>query len=343
MRIPANWYPRLIVSFLLSGIAFTIRHYIVEIDISLVEDLGISVVMFLVLVLVWTFFANINSQLDKYIPFDKNTSLRITIQIILGVTLILIVRLTGMYSMRERLPFEPEPIIIATIIGLDIFLALTINLAVISHYLIKRWKESILKTEKLEQERIQLQYHTLRNQVNPHFLFNSFASLQGMINSNPEAASRYVSLLAKVYRYAIGNNEKIIVPLYTEIEMFNNYREVMNLRYGNSLQIHIQIPEAIMEKGIVHMALQNLVENAIKHNEIHSEKPLIIDIYMDENGLVISNNVQHRANLKRNNGTGLTQLKRLYSYYSEIEFMYGQNDGKYQVHVPLLNTFEFTS
>jgi two-component system, LytTR family, sensor kinase len=337
MRIPKNWYVRLIVSFLLAGIAFFIRHYIILIDIPLIDDLWISLIMFIVLVLIWTFFANINNQLDKYIPFDKNTTLRITIQIILGVCLILFVRLTGMYSMRDKLPFETKPVIIATIIGLDIFLALTISLAVISHYLIKRWKESLIKTEKLEQERIQLQFHTLRNQVNPHFLFNSFASLQGMINSNPDAASRYVAILAKVYRYAIGNNDKIIVPLYTEIDMFNNYIEVMHLRYGNSLRIKINIPEFALEKGIVHMVLQNMVENAIKHNEIHIEKPLQIEIKIKAQNLIITNNIQARNSMNPSNGEGLIQLQRLYAYYSPIAFEYGSIESHFEVSIPLLN------
>jgi two-component system LytT family sensor kinase len=336
MKIPKNWHARLIVSFLLSTVAFSIRHFVVGVDIPLLEDIGIAFIMYIVLVLVWTFFANINSLLDNYIPFDKNTALRITIQLVLGVALILLVRLTGMYTMRDKLPFEPDPIIIAIIIGLDIFLALTISLAVISNYLIRRWKESLINTEKLELEKIQQQYNTLRNQVNPHFLFNSFASLQSMIHSNPEAASRYVSLLAKVYRYAIGNNEKVIVPLYKEIEMFNNYLEVMHLRYGKALIVNMNVPEDALEKEIVHMVLQNMIENAIKHNELHFEHPLIITIEIDAQKIVISNAVKSKVSMDSSNGDGLKQLQRLYRFYSKDEFQFGNYENSFKVIVPLI-------
>ncbi len=330
------WLPRLIVSALLALTALLIRRYLVEIGFSWTKDIIISLIMFSVLVLGWTFFANINRELEKYFPFNKNTSLRIFIQILLGAGFILFIRLGGMYLAKDELPFEPEPIIIATMIGLDVFLALTINLAVISHYIIKRWKESLLKTEKLEQERIQMQYLTLRNQVNPHFLFNTFASLQAMINENPKAASKYVSHLSKVYRYTIGNAEQVLVPLEKELEILHLYIEVLKMRYNNQISFLIDIDDAVLDMKIVHMTLQNLTDNAIKHNEIHLEFPLAITIKNDNRNLIVSNEIRLKSHHTESTKQGLEQLRKLYAFYSEQPVIFENNKGVFEVTIPLI-------
>jgi two-component system, LytTR family, sensor kinase len=336
MKSLKSWLPRLIVSAVLVLTALFIRRYLVEIGFSWTKDLVITGIMFVVLVVGWTFFANINRELEKYFPFNKNTSLRIFIQILLGAGFILIIRLGGLYFAKDELPFDPQPIVIATMVGLDIFLALTINLAVISHYIIKRWKESLVKTEKLEQERIQMQYQTLRNQVNPHFLFNTFASLQAMINDNPKAASKYVGHLSKVYRYAIGNEEQVLVPLEKELEILELYSEVLKMRYDERIIFRINIDESFLEKKIVHMTLQNLVDNAIKHNEIHSEHPLIIDIKIENDKIIISNNIKLREQHSLSTKQGLIQLKRLYAYYSEEPVVYSSENEVFKVEIPLI-------
>lgn len=336
MKQVKNWLPRIIVSAILSGIAFFLRKYVIGILTNTSQEIIITLVMFILLILIWTFFANINRQLDKVLPFNKNTSLRIFIQMLLGASLILIVRITGMYSMRDYLPFQPEPIVLATIFGLDVFLALTINLAVISNYLIRLWKESLLKTERLEQERIQMQYQTLRNQVNPHFLFNSFATLQAMIAANQEVATSYVNHLAKVYRYAIGEQERVIVPIEKELEILKRYIEVLRMRYQEGIQFDIQIPEDKLDMGMVHMVLHNLTDNALKHNEVHLDYPLIISIKAEDDALVFSNQIVPRKTMAVGTQQGLSQMKSLYAYYSDTPLVFGEIEGEFVVRIPFI-------
>ncbi|MEX1188487.1 MAG: histidine kinase [Bacteroidia bacterium] len=336
MKIPKHWYTRLLVSALLALTALAVRRLLIGFDFSFQKDLFITITTYLILVLGWTFFANINHQLEKYFPFNKNTSLRISIQIILGVVFILIIRLGGKFLMRNELPFTPEPIVIAMMIGLDIFLALTINLAVISHYIIKKWKESITRTEKLEQEKMQMQYLTLKNQVNPHFLFNTFASLQAMIIADSLAASKYVGHLAKVYRYAIGNDENVLVSVEKELEILKLYIEVLKMRYRQQISFEISIDEETMDKQIVHMTLQNLMDNALKHNEIHVDFPLQITISNTSSHILVTNSLRIKHQHVESTEQGLNQLKRLYRFYSEEPFVYGVVENNFEVKIPLI-------
>ena len=336
MKIPKNWYVRLIVSAILALLAFFLRRFVLDISFPVGQEANITFVMFIILVAIWTFFANINKWLDNYYPFDKNTTLRITVQIVLGSAFVLIIRLSGLYTLWDNLPFTNDPFVVTVIIAMDIFIALTINLAVISNYIIKKWKQSILKSEKLEQESIQIQYQTLRNQVNPHLLFNTFASLQAMINENPEAASMYVGHLSKLYRYAMSSKDNILIPLEKEVEMVIRYSKVLKMRYEDQLTLKINVNNEVLEKDIVHMTLHNLVDNAIKHNEIHANFPLDIAIESSGNQLIITNNRRPKELLEPSTKQGLSQLKKLYTYYTDDEIIITESESFFRVRIPLL-------
>ena len=331
-----RYLPRVIFALVFSIFGFYMRdrHFSPKMDVE--TNVLLFFITTSIIVMVWTFFANINHQLDKIIPFDKNPALRILIQTILSVGLILGIRFIGAIFIHERLPFEIGYVqrIIMTIA--DIFMAITINLAVISNYIIKRWKESITKNELLEKEKTLMQYHHLKNQVNPHFLFNSFSSLQGLIRTDSSLAAKYVGHLAKVYRYVMQHKENELVTLQTEIDFLKNYQEILQIRYENSLQINIIINEDVLDKKLVNVTLQMLIDNAIKHNEIHSEKPLIIEIKSIGNKLSVENNIQLRNSLDESNGEGLKQLRTLYSYLSEEPMFAGPEGQKFIVLLPLL-------
>lgn len=303
---------------------------------SVGTDVLVTLIMFTVLTGAWTFFANINRWLESIIPFGKNTTLRITIQLLMGAGLVLFIRLGGMYLMREHLPFKPEPIVIAIIIGLDIFLALTINLAVISHYIIQLWKKSLIKNEQLENEKMQMQYLNLKNQVNPHFLFNTFAYLGALIEENPKAAARHTGHLAKLYRYALSHEEQVMVPMAKELEMLMMYKEILEKRYESGIQFKINVNKNAEELKIIHMSIQNIIDNAIKHNTIHSQKPLIIELTTEDNYLVIKNNIQPKTLHEKSTKKGLEGMKKLYLFYTQTPFIYEKANGFFTVKVPLI-------
>ena len=338
MTIPKHWRLRLLVAFTLSVLGFFVRQYVVKLDLPFPINAGIALLTFSFLILIWTFFANINQQLDKILPFNKNTPLRITIQLVLGTAMILTVRYIGAFVLADYVPFHLDGIARVIMMGLDVFIATSVNLAVISNYLIHRWKESLLQTEKLEQEKIRMQYHHLKNQVNPHFLFNSFSSLQGLINTDPELANAYVGHLAKVYRYVIRHKETEIVTISTELEFLTHYMELLKIRYGKGIEFQNELPEEIGEKGIVTVTLQMLIDNAIKHNEVHAEKPLRITFRIRNGLLEVANTLQTRPSMIPSNGEGLNQLRNLYAFHSSTPVTYGEMGEEYVVQLPVLNT-----
>jgi sensor histidine kinase YesM len=331
-----RYLPRVIFALVFSAFGFYMRdmHFVPKLDVE--TNILVFFITTSIIVFVWTFFANINQHLDKLIPFDKNPALRILIQTLLGVTLIVGIRLIGGIFIEENLHYKIGKLERAIMLVADVFMALTVNLAVISNYIIKRWKESLTRNELLEKEKTLLQYHHLKNQVNPHFLFNSFSSLQGLIRTDQSLAAKYVGHLAKVYRYVMQHQENELVSLQTEIDFLKDYQEILQIRYENSLQIKLNILPEDLDKKVVNVTLQMLIDNAIKHNEIHPEKPLIIDIKSTGKKLIIQNNIQPRNSLDESNGQGLKQLRTLYSYLSEEPMFAGQEEQHFIVLLPLI-------
>lgn len=339
MKIPKHWRLRLIVAFSLSISGFFLRAYVIKLGLPIELNVLMTLLTFTFLTFIWTFFANVNQELEKVLPFNKNSPLRITIQLVLGTSILLTIRLIGVAVMSDYIPIKLTGISRIMMYGLDIFIALTVNLAVISNYIIHRWKETLIRAEKLEQEKIRMQYHHLKNQVNPHFLFNSFSSLQGLITSNPQLANEYIGHLAKVYRYVIQNKENEIVPVQTELEFIQHYIDLLKIRYGDGIQIHNELSEEHRSKGIATVTLQMLIDNAIKHNEIHPEKPLHITFGANQNILEVSNSLQTRPSMIPSNGEGLTQLVSLYAFHSSIPVTYSQEGNEFIVRLPLLNIY----
>ena len=181
-----------------------------------------------------------------------------------------------------------------------------------------------------------MRYHNLKNQVNPHFLFNSLSSLQSLVKSNPDLASQYISHLSKVYRYVLQHKEREVVSLETELRFIEHYISLLNIRYGDALRIHINLSDAARDRDIVMITLQMLIDNAIKHNEVHPQAPLTIAVFDEENYLVVQNNLQKKGATNDSNQQGLDQLRTLYSFLSENPVQVEQTAHQFTIKIPLL-------
>jgi LytS/YehU family sensor histidine kinase len=193
-----------------------------------------------------------------------------------------------------------------------------------------------LQTERLGKEKIQMQYHHLKNQVNPHFLFNTLTSLDGLVHDDPDLASDFIKHMSKVYRYVLEQKEKEVVPVQTELDFIEHYIQLLKIRYGRALEVHIDVSEGAREKGIVTVTLQMLIDNAIKHNTVSVEQPLRITI-LDEGGyLIVKNNKQVRKQIELSTKHGLQQLKDLYGYLSTTPVEVVEVNQYFKVKLPLL-------
>ncbi|NUN99966.1 MAG: histidine kinase [Saprospiraceae bacterium] len=325
---------RILVTFALATLGFIVRR--VMLDIPLNVDLALYGYSFFIIYSLWWFFGSINERLDTILPFQQNMPLRMGIQLFAGVFFLAILRWTSIGIFGDYLPLELNTFTTSTIILLDVFFALAVNLALITHYFIQRWKEGVVKTERLEKEKSMMRYHNLKNQVNPHFLFNSLSSLQSLVKSNPDLASQYISHLSKVYRYVLQNKEKEVVSIETELRFIEHYISLLNIRYGDALHIDLRLSEAAKDRDIVMVTLQMLIDNAIKHNEVHPKAPLTIAVFDQENYLLVQNNLQKRSTISGSNQQGLEQLRTLYSYLSENPVLIEQTEHQFTIKIPLL-------
>ncbi|GAB3331701.1 histidine kinase [Larkinella ripae] len=167
--------------------------------------------------------------------------------------------------------------------------------------------------EKLRVANLQSQLDVLKQQVNPHFLFNSLNSLSSLISEDPKQAEQFVDKLSGVYRYVLRANDEHLTTLATELRFIDSYYHLLQTRYGAGLSLTIAVDEPHQTAQLPPLTLQLLVENAVKHNVVSAKKPLTIQITIDEQGLlVVQNTLQRKASRALSNGVGLTNIVAKY-------------------------------
>jgi len=193
-----------------------------------------------------------------------------------------------------------------------------------------------IQSTRLEKDKTEIQYQNLINHLNPHFLFNSLTSLNGLILSEPDIASDFLQKLSKIYRYILQNKDTEIVSLEQELGFVKNYIDLQKSRFDEGLQVNIVIDEEYMSGGIVPVTLQNLFENAIKHNTVEEDKPLIISVFIEDEHLIVKNNLQKKKYVETSNKQGLDSLKSLYKYLTDKSLEVIETEKEFIVKVPLL-------
>jgi LytS/YehU family sensor histidine kinase len=214
--------------------------------------------------------------------------------------------------------------------------AAIINGIFITGHFINRWKDSIKRTAQLEKEKTMVQFDNLKNQINPHFLFNALSALDSLISENPRLASQFLQHLSRVYRYVLQNKDRTAVPLEVELDFIKNYIFLVETRFQKSMRIKMDVPNEHCDKMIVPVTLQVLIENAIKHNVANEQKPLRINVSIANDYLIVENDFQPRSNVETSNGQGLENLKSLYRFLSDNPLKVEQGQ-KFKVSVPLLD------
>lgn len=192
------------------------------------------------------------------------------------------------------------------------------------------------KTQQLEKEKAMAMYEGLKQQLNPHFLFNSLTSLNSLINYNPQQAGNFLEGLSKIYRYILKSRENETVPLIEEIKFVQTFIHLQQTRFAKGLIINIHVADEFYYCRIVPVTLQNLIENAIKHNIIDEDDPLKIDIYTKDEYLVVKNNLQKKNFVETSNKQGLANLISLYSYLTSKEVIIKETREEFLIKIPLL-------
>ena len=331
-----------IIIILFTFFISVIRYFVIP-DWSLSIHLVVACGQFIFLTLTWLVIGMLSRFLDKRIPFHKQVFKRIGVQIFLSLLMIAPFFLVVFYFTRYQLPKYATPQFIAIVFVLFGIFVVLINFIYYLRYFFTQWQQSVvenaqlqIQTARLEREKSMMQYHHLKNQVNPHFLFNTLTSLDGLIKSNPALASDFVQHLSKVYRYVLEHKENEVVSIQEELNFIEHYVSLLRIRYASALQISIDISEEAKDKGIVMVTLQMLMDNAIKHNIMQPASPLIIKIYDQDGYIHIRNNKQLKRLMENSSKQGLSQLKQLYGFLGERPVVTKNENDYFEVNLPLL-------
>ncbi|MEX0968421.1 MAG: two-component regulator propeller domain-containing protein [Bacteroidia bacterium] len=209
--------------------------------------------------------------------------------------------------------------------------------AAIIYGIVKLRERQMQLEQRLEREKISFQFETLRSQVNPHFLFNSFNTLISIIEEDKEVAVEYVENLSEFFRNILQYRDREVIPLREEIELINAYYYLQRKRYGTNLSLNVNIHTQDLEKYIPPLTLQLLVENAVKHNIISRSKPLEIEIFSTNNHhLIIRNTLQKKQKPERSTGIGLENIRKRYGMMTSEEILIAGEGNHFTVSIPLI-------
>ncbi|MBK8568274.1 MAG: histidine kinase [Saprospiraceae bacterium] len=200
----------------------------------------------------------------------------------------------------------------------------------------EKWKEAITEAEELEKLTLESQFRSLQSQLNPHFLFNSFNVLSSLISESPRRAEDFVDNLSNVYRYLLRSNEHELATVGEELRFIRSYFHLLATRHDTGILLETTVKKGGLDKKLPTLALQVLVENAVKHNEISPEKPLKIELLESGSVLLVRNNIQRKATRPQSNQVGLENLRQRYELLG-VEGFGVKEDGKFfSVSLPMI-------
>lgn len=232
------------------------------------------------------------------------------------------------YDFTISAPFWKKPLFVILVVAF---------LFGILYLYIKLRERSLRKVNRLQEERMRFEYEHLRSQVNPHFLFNSLNTLSSLIEEDKEKAIDYTTQLSDLYRSVLSHRNVDLIKLSEEMEIIQNYMYIQQTRFGDALKLQIEIPPHILEtKKIIPLALQILVENAIKHNVVSRSEPLIIYISANEQLITVKNDLRPKITKEKGEGLGLSNIRRRYSLITKDDITYTISNNQYIVSLPLL-------
>ncbi|AVR46105.1 histidine kinase [Christiangramia fulva] len=227
---------------------------------------------------------------------------------------------------NEHISYYLFPLLFTTIVSLFFHLV----------YFYKALQEKEVKEQKIIAGTASAKFEALKNQLDPHFLFNSLNVLSSLIEENPMMAQKFTGSLSKIYRYVLEKKDKELVSLEEELKFARIYAELLQVRFEEGLVFNIPENVKNSEAKIVPLSLQLLLENTIKHNRVSKENPLIVSIYEEGNFLIVENNLQAREILNGGSGVGLKNITQRYALVTERKLEILKTKSAFKVRLPLL-------
>jgi sensor histidine kinase YesM len=285
----------------------------------------------------------INSILDRRWDWLEQTNLRVyfgiistilyTIPVVLGIDYLTFV----VFQKMDSAEFFNSRMIWVHLFY--IILSLGVSTFMHARSFMINWKQAS-KKEVIEQKIIagtaSAKFESLKNQIDPHFLFNSLNVLSSLIEENPENAQRFTTSLSKIYRYVLEQKDKELVSVDEELAFAKTYMNLLKMRFENSLFYELPTTISNPEAKVVPLSLQLLLENTVKHNVVSEQKPLNIRIFLEGDYLAIQNDYQKKEVLQERKGVGLQNIINRYGIITNRKVLIEQTEKTFTVKIPVL-------
>ncbi|TGV00358.1 2TM domain-containing protein [Flavivirga rizhaonensis] len=265
-------------------------------------------------------------------------------RILIGVIGSTTVTLIGLFILRMLTALSLKGVSLYEFIANETFksyrfgLWVTLTIVIIFHivYFYNRYQQNRIKEQKVIAGTASAKFNALKNQLDPHFLFNSLNVLTSLIEENPDNAQKFTTSLSKVYRYVLEQKDKELVTVDEELQFAKTYMSLLKMRFEDSIVFDMPENASNPESKVVPLSLQLLLENAVKHNMVTSNNPLHIKIYEDGDNLVVENNLQPKQIVKKSSGVGLSNIKQRYDLLTDKKVHINKEANNFEVAIPML-------
>jgi sensor histidine kinase YesM len=204
-------------------------------------------------------------------------------------------------------------------------------------FMVKEQQGEQLKNAELSRAKAEAELDALKNQIDPHFMFNSLNSLSYLITTNPKKAALFTDHLAEVYRYILSQKDQTLVLLEDELIFTHKYTELLHLRFGNAIEFKRKFSSALDKQFLIPpMSVFVALENAVKHNEISEQFPLEVNIDIQNDHLIINNKMRAKRNVQHSSGIGLNNLKERFRITSGKVVDVQKKQDEFEVRLPLM-------
>ncbi len=288
-------------------------------------------------------FYFISQWISKKLSLEKKFSARIALDLVINSCVALLSSSLVHYGLLTFISHSNSTQIwevyresFLTLWILTVVLVLIYNVSMVILYAYSHYAEGQIADVKMERKQLKLQFEALKNQLSPHFLFNSLNTISSLIHSDENRAEEFIRRLADTYHYVLGTHQQKLIPLEKELEFVNAYYFLLKVRFQEGLNLKIDVPSKLLTHQIPPLTVQILIENAIKHNIFSKEQPLNITVELSESSLLkVVNNKTTAPLAVKSNYVGLNNIQKRYSYFTKQKVRI-INTTDFEVHFPII-------
>lgn len=342
-RIGNNWLR--ILKFLLANVALSLL-ILTSFMKGGLEDVNSFLIgltwSFSICITQWGGIQFIHNYIDRKISWIEFPVRKVFVQIIsflvYSISAFILIQFFNYYLWRGISPAESWDWIIDSL-PYTLLISFVISLIFTAIGFFFAWKNSLVQAEKLKAEMLAYKYESLRNQINPHFLFNSLNVLSDLVYDDQAMAIKFIRQMSDLFRYVLDSRDKELVPLKDELNFINSFTFLLKTRFEDKLIIDLDV-QPRSEEYIVPMALQLLIENAVKHNEVSDAFPLRISIRKNLDYLEIENALRPKNAGDDSKKTGLKNIIQQFAFFSDRPIEIIPSDESFLVRIPILKSIE---